>query len=631
MRILFYLYPALLSQGPEFNRGWSLLLLNIMRGLVAAGRECHMITASRFKETLGSDLDGLSISYIDELALHQDVIEIDPGSSIPSELSRLVRSAPDDQPAVVNLLKKQIVEACGNFMPDVVITFAMQADYIKSIWPSAHVFYTEAGAFSRSPYPFTMFFDHQGMYSRSVAAQLQDDAIDVDRDVLALAHDIRAHAAQMLEETDPFADFDFREKFERLVLFPLQVSNYFSFDDQAPYRTQFEFLLEVLSSAPKDVGIIVTEYIQWGEVIRSEGPAQNLEWLSRTFPNFIFKEEFRNMNSPSQYLAARVDGLITICSNLGYQALLLGKRLGCGYDSFLKNVAHDQNIQQFFNNLKQKAPLAGRLNFLAWYIERYAIPESLFNDGHWFSDYLARRIKAIEAASKPEEGFVPIATPDVLRKCWLEPVTKEIVGKWGAEPADLPKQGECFVPLRVGESRVIDFSPAAPHAFLAEGFHTPEVRGVWCSGKYAKIVLPIDQAITDVVELHISMVLKVFGGIMAHAPVLQIKMDGQEVGFVLFRESAKNEQEVTFFSRIKKPVCQIEFHISHAGSPASLSQSPDQRELSFWLSALSIAVLPVNNEVQDETGAELMAGFWGVSGSEVASGVVSYMPACRVS
>jgi hypothetical protein len=42
----------------------------------------------------------------------------------------------------------------------------------------------------------------------------------------------------------------------------------------------------------------------------------------------------------------------------------------------------------------------------------------------------------------------------------------------------------------------------------------------------------------------------VFPGIMAHAPVLQITMEGREVGVVLFRKSAKNEQQINFTGRI---------------------------------------------------------------------------------
>lgn len=992
-RYLFYLYPALLSQGPHFNLGWSLLLLRIMRGLVATGcGDCHMITASRFKEFLGSDLEGLSISYIDELELHQDVAKLDAKSSIPTELSRLVRNAPDEQPSVVDLLKRKIGKASGDFSPDIVITFAMQADYINFIWPSAHVFYVEAGAFSRSPYPMTLFFDHQGMYGQSIAAQLQEDAIDVDDSALALARDIRAHATQMLKETDPFATFDFREKFDRLVLLPLQVSNYFSFDDQAPYRTQFEFLLEVLSRAPKDVGIIVTEYIQWGEVLHSEGVWQNIEWLSKTFPNIIFKEEFRKTLSPSQYLAADVDGLVTICSNLGYQALLLEKRLGCGSKSFLKNVAHNQDIQQFFDNLKQEAPPADRLNFLAWYIERYAVPDSLFNDGQWFSDYIKRRVKAIESAINPEDGFIPIAPPDVLRKIWINPEINEIPGKWESERAYLLRQAasadcdkalleaavaaqrpllaecspslsgkyillnetrkiesglhlgcnavtsfieermalaglsclgaanfaeecnallaapgiehvklivlngegsvhhdsgrirdlmlfcramrkhaipcvlinttwhentavlgelldafdivtvrdsismreikpwrgdarlipdisfaafsevyeptgifsgasellasrsalavidhvkkdvasnlaafaefhrlpfylmgppnvdalarkagsafqvdgavypkilrspkilqfadacitgrfhgltaaicagvpvvavssntpkiegllgdigihenvllsskwlalgrnrqrdlveqkisswskethelvanfstsargkisqlfediealisdtkvDCYFssairkripPLLVGERRVIKVNQAEFSTYLADGFHQPEQWGVWSNGRSAKIFLPFDLASASEVEVTVTMVVKVFDGVIEHAPVLQIVMSDSVVGYVLFRPSSKNQQEIMFTHRIEKSSCQLELTISHAASPHFINQSDGGRELGFGLCGLSIAVSKIKEDDLRKSDSAHVQKFWGASES----------------
>ena len=438
MRTLFYLYPALLSQGPTFNAAWSQLLLKIMRGLVGAGHDCHMITASRFKEFLQPDVNGLSISYIKELELHKNVIKVDPRFAVPSELSRLVRMVPGEQPAVLDLLLEQILKGNGDFKPEVIITFAMQADYLKILWPNSHIFYAEAGAFSRSPYPFTLFFDHQGTYSHSVAAQLDLANLRVDDSAIQLAKEVNKYAKQTLVENDPFTKFDLRKKFKRLVLFPLQVSNYFSFDDQAPYKTQFEFLLEVLTSAPKDVGIVVTEYVQWGEVLQLEGAGKNLEWFTKAFPNLIFKEEFRKFTSPSQYLLPHVDGLITICSNLGYQALFLEKRLGCSYDSFLKNVSHDYSIQDFFKNLK-KVPVDKTI-FLAWYIERYAVPEQLFNDGLWFADYIERRIQAIESAVKPEDGFVRIATNDILRTCWLDTLCKDTPTKWETDKLNLYRQ-----------------------------------------------------------------------------------------------------------------------------------------------------------------------------------------------
>lgn len=181
-------------------------------------------------------------------------------------------------------------------------------------------------------------------------------------------------------------------------------------------------------------------------------------------------------------------------------------------------------------------------------------------------------------------------------------------------------------PFALGARSAIDLArPEASH-YLVEGFHAPEAWGVWSSGKYARLVLPVDLSGVAEVELDVSMVVKVFPGIMAHAPVLQITMEGREVGIVLFRKSAKNEQEIGFTGRIKNPACHIEFYVSHTGSPAFLGQSPDQRELGFGLCALSVAVSSVKEDEQDESGTEIAGIFWGVSANEAVGEVASRAP-----
>ena len=133
-----------------------------------------------------------------------------------------------------------------------------------------------------------------------------------------------------------------------------------------------------------------------------------------------------------------------------------------------------------------------------------------------------------------------------------------------------------------------------------------------------------------VVELSISITVKVFEEIMAHAPVLQISMDGREAGIVLFRGSLKNEQRIIFSGRITKPICQIEFYISHTGCPAFLSQSLDGRELGFGLCGLNFAASSANEHDQTEVDFEQAATFWGVSGVEGTLKEVSYLPAGKV-
>lgn len=176
-------------------------------------------------------------------------------------------------------------------------------------------------------------------------------------------------------------------------------------------------------------------------------------------------------------------------------------------------------------------------------------------------------------------------------------------------------------PFTLGVRSAIDLSqPAASH-YLIEGFHTPESWGVWSSGKYSKLALPVDMAGFTEVDLNVTMVVKVLPGVIARAPVLQIIMDGQEVGFVLFRASAQNEQKIHFTGRIKNPVCQIEFRVSHTMSPASLGQSGDCRELGFGLCALSVFVASVDQADQEGCGTGVAQKFWGVMVNEPVNGV----------
>ncbi len=188
---------------------------------------------------------------------------------------------------------------------------------------------------------------------------------------------------------------------------------------------------------------------------------------------------------------------------------------------------------------------------------------------------------------------------------------------WGTV-STLPK------PFALGARSAIDFAqPEASH-YLIAGFHAPEGWGVWSSGKCAKLILPVNLAGVVEAELDISMVVMVFPGIMDHAPVLQITMDGRELGIVLFRKSAKNEQEIGFTCRVKNPLCHIEFFVSHTGSPALLSNSPDQREFGFGLLALSVAVTSVKEGPRDQRGTENMGKIWGVSANEAVGEVTNH-------
>lgn len=190
---------------------------------------------------------------------------------------------------------------------------------------------------------------------------------------------------------------------------------------------------------------------------------------------------------------------------------------------------------------------------------------------------------------------------------------------WGAVET-LPK------PFAIGTRLALNLAqPAASH-YLIEGFHAPEGWGVWSSGNYAKLVLPVALSGAAEVELEITMRVKVFDELMAQAPVMQIVMEGREVGLVLFRASAKNEQEISFTGRTQNTACQIEFHISNTVSPALFGQSLDHRELGFGLCALSVAVSSANDPAHDGGHTETTGKVWGTSANDAVVEVASGTP-----
>lgn len=175
-------------------------------------------------------------------------------------------------------------------------------------------------------------------------------------------------------------------------------------------------------------------------------------------------------------------------------------------------------------------------------------------------------------------------------------------------------------PMPQGLRTPIDFSKTSHSNFLSEGFHAPEDWGVWSSGKYLKLIIPVD--LTGVSEsiLNLSMTVEAFSGIMSKAPVMQISVDGKEVGIVFFREYSTSKKKINFNCIIKNPSCHVEFIISHSSSPAQHFKTDDVRELGFSLSALSVFVSPTNINYPDAAGMNFPVKFWGISDKENVEG-----------
>lgn len=360
-------------------------------------------------------LEGVRLGVIDETSLSHRLRSI---GVLPAALARLAYNTEGENHPALQIVADEVDRCSNGFEPDVVIAFGIQADFLAQLWPKALRLHVETGAYTRNPYPSSFYFDHLGVYRHSAVGKagkrLRAGAASTDGRMLVSK--FRANFESALASIDPFRDHDLRSGYRNLILLPLQISNHYSFDQQAEYRSQFELLLDVLSATPRDVGVIATEYLEYEEVLKTRGFGENLNYLRHTFPNLIFREDFRAWFTPSQFLVPRVDGVWTISSNVGYQAMLFNRILGTPATTHMAGIADATEFQDFIGRLGRPVNADA---FLAWQLEHYLVPEQLFSDGHWLHNYFERRLDAAQRVDDSIDAFVPIADMDRLVESWI--------------------------------------------------------------------------------------------------------------------------------------------------------------------------------------------------------------------
>jgi hypothetical protein len=437
LKVACYIHSVAHVRGPNIDYFWFETLAKLLQTLRGTGAtQCmliskpwlHSMARTRWASSL---LEGLLIGVIDETSLLRRLRSIDV---LPAALNRIAYGIGGKDHPALHVVADEVGRCSQRFEPDVVIVFGIQADFLANLWPKALLLHVETGAYSRNPYPFSMYFDHLGMYRHSAVGKagkrLRAGIATADGRSLVAA--FRSNFATALATIDPFRRHDLRARFRCLCLLPLQVSNDYSFDEQAAYRTQFEFLHDVLSATPRDVGVIVTEYLETGDVIKAYGDGESLAYLRHIFPNMVFREDFHSYYAPSQFLVPRVDGVWTISSNVGYQGLLYGCVLGTPATTHLAGIADATTYEDFLDRLGRPSP-ANSDAFLAWQLERYLVPDRLLNDGRWLYEYLERRLDAVHRVDDPIDAFVPIADMDRLTEAWVAQAPKPLTVPFNSE------------------------------------------------------------------------------------------------------------------------------------------------------------------------------------------------------
>lgn len=299
----------------------------------------------------------------------------------------------------------------GSFTPDIIITWT-PVPYLRRAFASALILHHEFGMFSRFPFPRTWYLDPTGPLGSAHLDRHHDAIIrslpfgPAEQSQL---NAFKERCRDIVRRRSPFGGIvqPFRDRFARLVLLPLQMSGFYHFDGLCPYRSQFEYLTDVLERVPRDVGVLVTTH--------PHDPfldAERRAYIADCYPHALVHEEFAAYDAPSEYLAPFVDGVVVVSSKVGFLPLLWDARLISLGRGFLTSL-RDADSLDGLNDLLA-APPRRRDAELFWLLTRYSIPADYLHSPDWLGAFLARGLERFRAGFDPADFFEPIAAPSEL-------------------------------------------------------------------------------------------------------------------------------------------------------------------------------------------------------------------------
>lgn len=337
--------------------------------------------------------------------MHLKLGTVEP--TTPSDLSKM------------KLLLNEVLD--DEYTPDIIISWESTNQFLQEIYPTSLFLNTTLGLFSRSPFPETCAFDPNGVFKNSFLHKFSDElkAIEPSEKATNFMDSLREHFfTKTLIPNNPFKDIDFTDdgNFKYTVLLPLQVSDYFAFNELCDFESQYDFLTHVLDNIDPNIRVIVTEHTTFQTTLNKH----NLPFLKQKYPNFYHNPDFNQYPEISQFLLAQVDGVITVSSSIGLQAMLLNKPCFVLSNSYLVPFADGtdvQQIQNFLDHNKTKELDNHRDAFLHYLFTHYYIlsPKYLEN-GEWFFNFLSRSLEQFRNNKQGCEFYERIDTDsNILR------------------------------------------------------------------------------------------------------------------------------------------------------------------------------------------------------------------------
>lgn len=352
MKIAFYLEPWIELQSPKFRLGaFRNVVLKQAAILAQNGHEITLFVSDSILHYV--EVEALNISMYNCIHIPQHAL-MQSASSYYAAAEQLYNN--DASSDIVKKYASVFSGIIGEYTPDIIFSWESITTHLKSIYPDTLILHLMPGVFSRLPFPPLISFDSEGFFKDSLitkefnklvskkTSNIENDALNLIREHYLNRYltDYCPFKAEILQKT---------KRFKKTILIPLQVSGYFAFDENCEFKNQFDFLISALEIIPKDVGVIVTQYISpnTSDVAITK---DNIHYLMSKYNNIVFDENYNHVDGISQYLMSLVDGVITVSSSIGLQALLWKKPVFVIGRSHLRALSHGSTTDEIYSALR---------------------------------------------------------------------------------------------------------------------------------------------------------------------------------------------------------------------------------------------------------------------------------------
>lgn len=196
-------------------------------------------------------------------------------------------------------LKALYYQKLEGFEPDIVMQFEYRNKSYDTIFPNAFKLTFQGGLFKRGLGPETYIIDPCGSFKDSSLNIFSEEInnFQITERENGIIENFKRRINSLIKENTSFVGSvlaPYREKFDYLVLLPLQISNHFGFDTEIGFKTQYDYLEYVLDNVPENVGVIVTEH-DHGRFLEEGtfGKGGFLQWFENKYKNLLYIKELR--------------------------------------------------------------------------------------------------------------------------------------------------------------------------------------------------------------------------------------------------------------------------------------------------------------------------------------------------